>query len=121
MKVLIVDDSAPMRRMIHGLIAPFVEETYECGDGGEALEIYRRFRPDWVLMDIDLPQIDGITAVRQIIAEDAEANILMVTNYDEIDMRRAADEAGASGYVLKDNLLAVRSFLEERSKIKKEI
>lgn len=114
MNILIVEDNEPVRRMIRALIAPLAGEIYECGDGGEALELYIRFHPDWVLMDIDMPNIDGITATRRIIAEYPDAKILIVTNFDENDMRQAAQEAGASGFILKDDLLAVRSFLTEK-------
>lgn len=114
MKVLIVEDNEPMRRMIHNLIAPLAEEIFECGDGGQAIEIYSRFRPDWVLMDIDLPHVDGLTAVREIIAEYPKAKIVMVTNFDEKDMRQAARAAGASEFILKEDLLAVRSFLKNK-------
>ncbi len=112
MNILIVEDNRPIRQMIRTLIAPLAEEIYECSDGAAALELYVRFHPDWVLMDIDLPHVDGLTAVRLIIAEYPDAKILMVTNYDDKDMRQAADEAGARGFILKENLIAVRSFLK---------
>ena len=111
MNILIVEDSKTIRRMIRTLVAPLAEEIYECGDGGAALDLYTRFHPDWVLMDIDLPQVDGLTAVRHIIAKYPHAKILMVTNYNDNDMRQAADEAGASGFILKDDLLSLRTFL----------
>ena len=108
MKVLIVDDNASMRRMIRGIIEHLTAEIHECEDGGEALEMYARVLPDWVLMDIEMKTVDGITATRRIIEAYPRARIVMVTNYnDDDDLRRAAREAGAGHYVVKENLLFI--------------
>jgi CheY-like chemotaxis protein len=115
MSILIVDDNAPMRQMIRRLIEPLATSIYECSDGLDAAKSYRQFQPDWVLMDIEMPNVDGLTATRQIIADYPAAKIVMVTNYDETDLREAANEAGATGYVVKDDLLALRSYLDEFS------
>ena len=111
MKILIVDDNASMRRMIRGIIQPLADEIYECADGGEALEIYARVFPDWVLMDIQMKPVDGITATRQIIEAYPQARVLMVTNYNDDDLRQAAHEAGASRYLVKENLLDILNIL----------
>lgn len=66
MKVLIVDDSEPMRRMIKTYLADLVGETFECGDGSEALTAYREHQPDFVLMDLKMTKMDGLDATRQI-------------------------------------------------------
>ena len=66
MNILIVEDSAPMRRMIHSLVAPLALNIFECSDGGEALAVYQAHQPDWVLMDLRLGQVDGITATQRI-------------------------------------------------------
>ena len=69
--------------------------------GQEALSLYRKHRPDVVLMDLRMPDLDGVEATRRIRAEFPEARILMLTTYDaDEDVRRALD-AGASGYLLK--------------------
>ncbi len=112
MKVLIVEDNPQMRQMIRGLVAQFASEVYECGDGAEALAAYTAHRPDWALMDIDLPQLNGLEATRQITSAFPDAQILMVTNYDDARLRAAATAAGARGYVLKDNLLDLRQRLK---------
>lgn len=113
MKVLIVEDSVPMLKMIRRTIVCCCEEIYDCDDGAAAIVLYSRQRPDWVLMDIELKQMNGIAATRQIINDFPDAKILMVTNYDDRDLRQAAIEAGARGYVLKDNLLEVRQILQQ--------
>ena len=64
MKLLIVDDHVAMRRLIGRVVSDMVSEIEECGDGAEALDAYHRCLPDWVLMDIEMDQVDGITATR---------------------------------------------------------
>ena|SRR5688572_32930223 len=115
MKILIVEDSLSVRQLLKSMVASVAVEITECGDGGEALALYRREKPDFVLMDIDLVKMDGITATRKIKAGDPNARIIMVTNYDESDLREAAQKAGACGYVLKENLLEVLDLLGTNS------
>lgn len=111
MKLLIVDDNPRMRRMIRKVVAGAAEEVFECGDGREAPAAYARHRPDWVLMDIRMAEVDGISATRQIKAGDPEARVVIVTDYDDSDLREAARAAGACGYVVKENLLDLRRLL----------
>jgi len=111
-KVLIVEDSPPMLKMIRRTIADFAGEICECGDGAEAVALYTEQLPDWVLMDIELGAVNGITVTRQIINNFPAAKIVMVTNYNDRQMREAAAEAGACGYVLKENLIELRGRLE---------
>jgi CheY-like chemotaxis protein len=111
MKLLIVDDNATIRRMIRSIVRDLAEEISECSDGGEALAAYRESRPDWVLMDIKMKQMDGLAAARQIKAAFPGANIVIVTNYDETDLRDAARAAGARAYVVKEDLFALRDVL----------
>ncbi len=109
MKILIADDNASMRQMIRAVVKPLVKEIYECGDGCEAIEIYKRIKPDLILMDFNMPRIDGLTAIRQIIAFDKTAQILLVTQIDDNDLRQVAQKAGAKAVISKDNLLRLRS------------
>ena len=112
MKILIVEDNQPMRRIIRRIVTDVADEVIECGDGAQAFALYAEQLPDWVLMDIEMAEVDGISATRQIKAGFPNANILIVTNYDDAGLREAANEAGACGFILKDNLLALRSFLQ---------
>jgi DNA-binding NarL/FixJ family response regulator len=112
MKLLIVDDNAGVRRLIRSILLPLVEDICECGDGAEALSAYLAQRPDIVLMDIRMNEVDGIQATRQITAVDPAARILIVTDYDDSELRRASMRAGACGYVLKGNLLELVRLLE---------
>ena len=103
MKFLIADDSAPMRRCIKDSLAA-TAETIECGDGQQALAAYAEHQPDWVLMDVEMKPLDGLSAARQIKAGWPQAKIIFVTSYDQPRYRQAAAQIGAEGYVLKDNL-----------------
>jgi len=111
MKLLIVEDSLSVRQILRLLVEPLADEIDECGDGADAVAIYQSERHDYVLMDIDVGEMDGITATRKINAIDPDAKIIIVTNYDKPDLRDEAIKAGASGYVLKENLLDVLKFL----------
>ena len=111
MKLLIVDDSEAIRRTIKSVLADMAQEIYECSDGGEALALYSRHRPEWVLMDIKMNQVNGITATGQIKQLFPDAKIVIVTNYDDSHLRQAAYRAGACHYVLKRNLFDICQIL----------
>ena len=113
--VLIVDDSQPMRELIKITLAGVAEIVGECADGAHALAAYERLRPDWVLMDIEMKGVDGITATRQIMAAHPQARIMIVTEYNDDDLRHAAHEAGACQYVVKENLLDILDILPTTS------
>ena len=111
LKVLVVEDNQAMRSLIKSIIADLAEDVSECGDGAEALSAYAACRPDWVLMDIRMKELDGVSATRQIKAAFPDAQIVIVTDYDDPKLREAARSAGAREYVLKENLLDVRRIL----------
>lgn len=94
--------------MLKSLVADLASPVYECSDGKDALALYQEVHPDFVLMDISMQGLDGIAATQQIMAADAQAQVIIVTNFDDDEMREAAQAAGARGYVLKENLLEVR-------------
>ena len=112
MNLLIVEDNENVRRLIRRLVADQAEEIYECGDGAEALEAYRRCRPDWVLMDIMMKEVDGLAATREIRAAFPGARIVIVTNHDDQGLRDAARAAGACEYVLKEKLFTIGQLLK---------
>jgi two-component system response regulator DegU len=112
MKVLIVDDSSPMRRMMRQFLPSNAGEICECEDGIDALEYYERFLPDWVLMDWEMKQMNGLEATKQIISKFPEAKILLVTQYNDRELRAAASEAGVCGFVLKEDLAELRRLLD---------
>ena len=111
LKLLIVDDKAEVRRMIRRFVGDLAVEISETDDGESALDAYAALLPDWVLMDIEMKHTNGIVATERIRAAYPQANIVIVTNYDDDCLRERATAAGACGYVLKENLLALRSML----------
>ncbi|MFL6228905.1 MAG: response regulator transcription factor [Pyrinomonadaceae bacterium] len=111
MKLLIVEDNEQMRCLIKCLVSDLAEDVRECTDGSEALAAYAAERPDWVLMDIKMAHTDGITATRQIVETFPGARIIVVTDYDDPELREAAHAAGACGYVVKENLLSLPRLL----------
>lgn len=104
MTVLIVEDNAGIRRLLRRTFIDIASAVWECSDGADALTAYANHRPGIVLMDIRMPRMDGLTATRQIRQFHPSARIVMVTDYEDEDLRNAASEAGASGYALKQNL-----------------
>ena len=111
MRLLIVEDSQQMRREIKLFVSDLAEDISECSDGAEALAAYSAQHPDWVLMDIRMEKVDGLTATRQIKAAHPEARIIILTSYDDDALREAARMAGACEYFTKQNLLEVRRIL----------
>ncbi|MFI5234626.1 MAG: response regulator [Gemmatimonadales bacterium] len=113
--ILIVDDSSRMRAMIRALLAPLGARVHECTDGDEAVARYDELSPDWVLMDVAMRRLDGIAATRQIRSAHADARVLIVTEHADPALQIAAAEAGAAGYVLKENLFEILDHLEPLS------
>src|SRR5882762_4858929 len=114
MSVLIVDDSAPLRRAMRLIVNDLAGQIHECTDGSKALAAYTAHQPDWVFMDIRMKDTDGLSATRQIKSVFPDAKIIVVTVCNGEDMREAARIAGACGFVAKDNLLELRQLLLNR-------
>jgi CheY-like chemotaxis protein len=104
MTLLIVEDNAGIRRVLRRILADTASTIWECTDGSEALTAYEEHRPDVVLMDLRMSQVDGLTATRQIRGYDPSARVIVVTDYQDEDMKMAALEAGACEYVLKHEI-----------------
>ena len=105
-RVLTVDDHPVVRTGIGAMIANEQDMTVvaEAGDGAAAIEAYLTHRPDVVLMDLRMPNKDGVEAIRAIVDHNADARIVALTSYDgDADIYRALD-AGACGYLIKDML-----------------
>ncbi|WP_107772873.1 response regulator [Nocardioides sediminis] len=102
-RVVLVDDHAVLRGGLERLLAgePDIEVVGSAADGDEAVQEVRRTRPDVVLMDLQMPGTDGVTATRRIVAEGGP-DVLVLTSFSDAERIVAALDAGAVGYLLKD-------------------
>jgi len=104
LRVLIADDHALFRRGVRSLLStvPGVEIVGEASDGESAVALTAELAPDLVLMDLQMPGLGGLAAIRAITEQSPTANVLVVTMFEDDDSVFAAMRAGARGYVLKD-------------------
>ena len=104
-RVLVADDQSMVRAGFRMLLAGEgdIEVVAEAENGREAIEKAARFNPDVILMDIRMPELDGLQATRRILAEENGARILILTTFDLDEYVYEALSAGASGFVLKDD------------------
>ena len=104
-RVLVADDQSMVRAGFRMLLSreQDVDVVAEASNGLEAVEKAARFQPDVVLMDIRMPELDGLQATRQILAADSSARVLVLTTFDLDEYVYEALRAGASGFVLKDD------------------
>ena len=104
--VLLADDHALMRESFRALLdaSPGFAPIGEAGNGAEAVRMARELRPDVVLMDVRMPEMDGIEATRRICSapETADVRVLILTTFDLDEYVYAALQAGASGFLVKD-------------------
>jgi DNA-binding NarL/FixJ family response regulator len=105
-RVLLVDDQALIRAGFRMILEAEegIEVVGECADGTQAIDSVKRLRPDVVLMDIRMPEMDGIEATRRIVQADGDGpvKVLMLTTFDLDEYVYDALRAGASGFLLKD-------------------
>lgn len=103
-RVLIADDQALVRAGFHAILdtQEDIEVVGEAADGAEAVQVARTVRPDVVLMDIRMPGLDGIEAMRRLLRDAEAPKVLMLTTFDLNEYLYEALRAGASGFLLKD-------------------
>jgi DNA-binding NarL/FixJ family response regulator len=102
-RVLLVDDDDLMRAGLRSVLSSdeTIEVVGEAGDGRVALEEIRTLRPDLVLMDIRMPELDGIAATREVLAVEPHVRVVVLTTFEEDEYIFEALSAGASGFLLK--------------------
>jgi NarL family two-component system response regulator LiaR len=104
-RVLIVDDQAIVRKGVHALLAEVGTITVvgEAADGEQAIALVAKLQPDVILMDLVMPGVDGIEAIRRLTSRQRETRILVLTSFAGDDKVFPAIKAGALGYLLKDS------------------
>ena len=127
-RLLIADDHALVREGMRAMLASEqnLEVVGEAENGREALELCRELRPDLILMDVRMPEMDGLAATREIKGEYPETRILILTTHESPEYLMDAIRAGAAGYVLKDAtkqrlLDAVRRVISGESPVNQEL
>lgn len=102
-RVLLVDDDALMRAGLAAVLSstPAIEVVGQAASGRLALERVRTLQPDLVLMDVRMPDLDGIAATRQLLATAPEVKVIILTTFEQDDYIFGAIDAGASGFLLK--------------------
>jgi DNA-binding NarL/FixJ family response regulator len=118
-RVLVADDQSMVRAGFRMLLSgePDIDVVAEASNGLEAVDKAARFDPTVVLMDIRMPELDGLEATRRILSADADARVLILTTFDLDEYIYEALRAGASGFVLKDDppeqlLAAIRTIAQ---------
>ena len=102
--VVIADDHRPMRELIARMLGARVRVVASVGDGRALVDAARELAPDLLITDIDMPRVNGIDAVRELRALGIVTPVVMVTISADQDLLLAAQDAGASGYVVKSSL-----------------
>jgi DNA-binding NarL/FixJ family response regulator len=103
-RVLVVDDQAVIRHGVARILGPEdgFEVVAECEDGDEVVAAVAASRPDVVLMDVRMRRVDGVSAIRALVAAGGAPPVLVLTTFDDDDVLWSALDAGAAGFVLKD-------------------
>ncbi len=112
MKWLVVDDHPRIRSFLKQLLYRPEDDWKECGDGSEVLMVVENYRPDWILMDVEMPLQDGITTTQQICSLITDQKIIIISQHDDLELKSAAIQAGAQKYFLKSELHLLPGYLE---------
>ena len=99
--VLLVDDSKFMRGVLSKILKETHEVVGEAGTGVEAIKCYNELKPELVLMDVVMPEMDGIEATKEITSQHPTANVIMCTSMGQEEKVKKSIEAGAKGYIVK--------------------
>ncbi len=113
MKLLIVDDNSAMRTMIRSIVAKADDSVLECGDGSDVVRMFGQIHPDVVLMDLQMPKMNGINATRVLKKEFPDARVIIVSNFNDHEFREEARDAGAVSYFSKDDLMQLRHYIHQ--------
>lgn len=114
-RLLIVDDHSHARDLIRGFLTMPGLTVQECASGHDAIAHAREFKPHWITMDVQMPGLNGFEATKAIKKVHPNVRVMIVTSFNDPHFRQLADSSGASGFILKENLLALRLMLENET------
>jgi len=101
-KLLIVDDSSTVRRSIERhILSDRVTEIYQAANGREAMELFERYRPEFVTMDLTMPEMDGLTCISKMMALKPDTRLMVISALGDAETAIEAVERGANEYVVK--------------------
>ncbi|PCI41220.1 MAG: hypothetical protein COB46_04265 [Rhodospirillaceae bacterium] len=107
-RVIIIDDDDDIRKLVAALLqAEGCEILGEAVNGAEGLDLFKNTKPDLVFLDVKMPEMDGLTALREILKVDAKAQVVMLTGLDNDMLSDDAYLAGARSYIRKDTELEI--------------
>ncbi len=102
-RILIAEDEAHIRGLITLIVGSLgAEVVAEASDGEQALILYRQFKPDMVILDINMPKLDGVAVLKAIMAIEPQALVVMLTSLNALDVVKECIDAGAWNYILKN-------------------
>jgi CheY-like chemotaxis protein len=120
MKLLIADDNPALRALVRQFCAGVATEMRDCKNGAEAVAAFNEFLPDWTLMDLMMPEMDGLAATAKIKLAHPSARIVIVTQLRSREYRDAALQAGACELVLKEDLHLLPHLLTHATPARKQ-
>lgn len=101
-RLLIVDDSSTVRRSIERhILSDRVTEIYQASNGREAMELFERYRPEFVTMDLTMPEMDGLTCISRMMALKPDTRLMVISALGDAETAIEAVERGANEYVVK--------------------
>ena len=101
-RLLIVDDSSTVRRSIERhILSERVTEIYQAANGREAMELFERYRPEFVTMDLTMPEMDGLTCISKMMALKPDTRLMVISALGDTETAIEAVERGANEYVVK--------------------
>ncbi|MDD2776057.1 MAG: response regulator transcription factor [Gallionella sp.] len=102
-KVLIADDEEHIRSLLHLIFTALGAEVVgEASDGEQAISLYKQHRPDMVMLDINMPKLDGVHVLKQIMQINPQTLVIMLTSLNAITVVRECIDLGARNYILKN-------------------
>ena len=110
-RLLIVEDSLQFRHLLIDLLHGYYDKIYECSGSGNAVKAYKKFKPDYVLMDAEMKEHNGFAATRQIKATYPDARVVLLSSYNDPEMYREAKTSDAEQTVHKENLLDLKKII----------